>query len=72
MKINTVKLINEVQLRPVLWNKNCKLYKNKGVRQAAWQEVYKELTPNYDCLDKEEQKAIREYILMILNVYLDY
>ncbi|XP_047519448.1 uncharacterized protein LOC125059190 [Pieris napi] len=56
MKIDTERVIIEVHLRPVLWDKRNELYKNRDAREAAWRDILKELAPNYENLSEEERK----------------
>ncbi|KAL4718075.1 hypothetical protein ACJJTC_016225 [Scirpophaga incertulas] len=57
MKIDTERVIIEVHLRPVLWDKRNQLYKNRDAREAAWRDILKELAPNYENLSEEERKV---------------
>ncbi|XP_052746926.1 uncharacterized protein LOC128199799 [Bicyclus anynana] len=57
MKIDTERVIIEVHLRPVLWDKRNELYKNRDAREAAWRDILKELAPNYENLSEEERKV---------------
>ncbi|CAG4948313.1 unnamed protein product [Parnassius apollo] len=56
MKIDTERVIIEVHLRPVLWDKRNELYKHRDAREAAWRDILKELAPNYENLSEEERK----------------
>ncbi|KAJ8703947.1 hypothetical protein PYW07_013241 [Mythimna separata] len=56
MKIDTERVIIEVHLRPCLWDKSHELYKNRDARSAAWEEILKELTPNFESLSEKEKK----------------
>ncbi|KAL4712474.1 hypothetical protein ACJJTC_007490 [Scirpophaga incertulas] len=62
-KYNVDLLINSVKLRPCLWNKKIDVYKDKGERRKAWEEIFYILEPHYEIMSLEEQQRTSEHIM---------
>ncbi|XP_041982086.1 uncharacterized protein LOC121735352 [Aricia agestis] len=62
MKIDTEKVIYEVQQRPLLWHRRNELYKSRAARAAAWLEICHEVIPNFEDLTEDEQTDIDKKI----------
>lgn len=46
--IDTEVLISEVQARPVLWNPENEDYKNRDIRNKAWEDICKTIIPRFE------------------------
>ncbi|XP_022836217.1 uncharacterized protein LOC111363608 [Spodoptera litura] len=62
MNIDTERLITEVRLRPVIWDLSHVFYKDRDARISAWQEVCKELIPDFDDKSESEKKDIDKQV----------
>ncbi|KAH9632996.1 hypothetical protein HF086_000356 [Spodoptera exigua] len=49
-------LIPLVEQRAVLWDKTLDVYKDKGLKLAAWREICCVFEPNFDKLEEKERK----------------
>ncbi|CAG5026207.1 unnamed protein product [Parnassius apollo] len=49
-------LIPLVEQRAVLWDKTLDIYKDKGLKLAAWREICCVFEPNFDKLEEKERK----------------
>lgn len=61
--ISVSQLIELVRDRPVLWDRQKEVYKNRKLTRKAWVDICETLIENYDELSDQEQKAIGECFL---------
>ncbi|VVD06154.1 unnamed protein product [Leptidea sinapis] len=54
-------LIPLVEQRAVLWDKTLDIYKDKGLKLAAWREICCVFEPNFDKLEEKERKDFDIY-----------
>lgn len=57
-------LIELVRDRPVLWDRQKEVYKNRKLTRKAWVDICETLIENYDELSDQEQKAIGKCFLL--------
>ena len=55
MNINSGTVINEVRAREQLWDITYELYKDRDARLSSWQEVYRQMLPNFRTMTAREQ-----------------
>lgn len=55
MMFDTEKFIKVVEARPCLWDVSCADYQNRFVKNAAWEEVGKEMHADWNNTSKEEK-----------------
>lgn len=55
------KLIDLVRDRPVLWDRQEEVYKNRKLTKKAWTEICEALLENYAELPDEDQKSFGKY-----------
>lgn len=60
--IQTKELIEMVRERRCLWDRSCPEYRDRGVKESAWTEIYKEIEPNFDLMKEEQRNQIGGYI----------
>lgn len=71
--IDTEVLISEVQSRPMLWNPGKEDYKNRDLRNKAWEEICSNIIPTFDEADDNLKKKLGEFLFSIwFLVYLIY
>ncbi|KOB74328.1 Uncharacterized protein OBRU01_05741, partial [Operophtera brumata] len=56
--VQTERVIQEVRLRPCLWNLRDNTYKNKDAKLKAWIDVCEAVCPNFGDSSGEEKKQI--------------
>ncbi|CAG4949166.1 unnamed protein product [Parnassius apollo] len=56
--VQTERVIQEVRLRPCLWNLRDNSYKNKDAKLKAWKDVCEAVCPNFGDSSGEEKKQI--------------
>lgn len=54
--MDTERVINEVRLRPALWDMTNNLYKDRDARMQAWLEVCIAVIPNFNDLTSNDKK----------------
>lgn len=57
-KYSVVDLIREVRERPVLWDKTLEIYKDREERKTAWDEIFRILEKDFNCLSKVERRSV--------------
>ncbi|CAG4960797.1 unnamed protein product [Parnassius apollo] len=57
-KIDIVTLLELVETRPCLWDKSSDAFKDKVVKQRAWNEILRFLEERYDELTTDENKLV--------------
>ncbi|PNF13628.1 hypothetical protein B7P43_G17392 [Cryptotermes secundus] len=60
--IDTEVLISEVQSRPMLWNPGKEDYKNRDLRNKAWEEICSNIIPTFDEADDNLKKKLVEKV----------
>ena len=55
MNIDTEKVINEVRARELLWDISHELYKDRDARLSAWQQICRQVVPNFGNMTAREQ-----------------
>ncbi|XP_033609089.1 uncharacterized protein LOC111868852 isoform X2 [Cryptotermes secundus] len=60
--IDTEVLISEVQSTPMLWNPGKEDYKNRGLRNKAWEEICSSIIPIFDEADDNLKKKLVEKV----------
>lgn len=61
-------LISLVEQKPILWDKNMDLYKNRVATQAAWKEILIIIDPNFEEKEEKRRQAFGMYLLLgIIN-----
>lgn len=56
--VQTERVVQEVRLRPCLWNLRDNAYKNKDAKLKAWSDVCEAVCPNFGDSSGEEKKQI--------------
>lgn len=59
-------LIPLVEQRAVLWDKTLDIYKDKGLKLAAWREICCVFEPNFDKLEEKERKDFGKFLKLFL------
>ncbi|CAG4970070.1 unnamed protein product [Parnassius apollo] len=60
--VQTERVIQEVRLRPCLWNLRDNSYKNKDAKLKAWKDVCEAVCPNFGDSSGEEKKQIEKAV----------
>lgn len=61
--ISVSQLIELVRDRPVLWDRQKEVYKNRKLTRKAWVDICETLIENYDELCDQEQKTVGEFFV---------
>lgn len=59
-------LIPLVEQRAVLWDKTLDIYKDKGLKLAAWREICCVFEPNFDKLEEKERKDFGKFLKLFI------
>ncbi|XP_028165489.1 uncharacterized protein LOC114356475 [Ostrinia furnacalis] len=61
-EVVTRDLIRLIEVRPCLWDRTNPDYRVRTAKEAAWNEVYRLLQPNYDDCGEETKALMRSHI----------
>lgn len=62
--ISVTQLISLVRERPVLWDRQREVYKNRKLTKRAWTDICELLVDNYEELDEHHKKSLGKLIVL--------
>ncbi|XP_077297915.1 uncharacterized protein LOC143919460 [Arctopsyche grandis] len=60
-------LFKQIESKPNLWNRSAHEYRNKEAREHDWKAIYTHFEPNFDKMNRLDQKEIGECIMTKWN-----
>lgn len=57
LTFDPIDLIEAIERRPCLWDKNNKDYKDKAARETAWRDVCRALDEDFDSMGNGEKRT---------------
>lgn len=67
-RFDTELLISTVEQKPCIWDTSSENYKNRDLKNNAWEEVAEIVIQNFVKLDEAKQQGASKYIVFINNV----
>jgi len=60
-KIDTEFLISLTEERPVIWDKTLDLYKDKNLKESAWEEICVILNTDFEELEQKQRQNFGKF-----------